>query len=110
MKYMVCRRDPMGFLRVRDRSVGRKRLSYDRRLDIKLGMFRYSISSSWMLVNVKNSHMVHQPNSSGKSLILQSPDARTRNFLIKGDKPSTFKQVRGLGNQDLRSQEHDLMV
>ena len=43
----------MGSLRARDRTVGKKLLKYRRSFGMKLGIFRYSIPSSWTLVNAR---------------------------------------------------------
>ena len=51
MKNTISRQDPLGFLRERDRSVGKKCPKYRRILGMKLGMSKSSIPSSWTLVS-----------------------------------------------------------
>ena len=51
MKYRICRCDPLGLLKVRDRTVGSKCLKHSRTHGLNPGMSNDSISSSWTLVN-----------------------------------------------------------
>jgi hypothetical protein len=52
-KYRICRQEPSGFVRARNRSVGERCPKYRWRFGINLDTWRLSIPSSWRFVSAE---------------------------------------------------------